>query len=377
MERLRPFVAKGRILVIDDELANLRLFRRILEREGCCAVHTLSSGHDVERVIEEFNPDLILLDLHMPPPDGFEILQRLGDAIHGPMGIPVLMLTGDATKDSKRTALSLGAREFLSKPFDAAEALLRIGNMIETRFLHRELAIQNVLLETRVSERTSELQQSQNETLERLARASEVRDDETGRHTQRVGELSAAIAWALGLGQRKVELITRAAPLHDVGKLGIPDAILLKPGPLTPEETAMMRTHTTAGARILSGGRSELMQMAEQIALSHHERWDGDGYPHKLRGEEIPIEARIVALADCVDALTHNRPYRESRSMDYVIVEVKRCSGSHFDPAVVNALMRSGALTGVVVSPPKPWPVTQLRTPPRGTASSFNVPARR
>jgi putative two-component system response regulator len=334
--------AAARILVVDDEEANLRLMRRILEKAGYENVVTTAEGSDVAAMVDHLKPDLMLLDLHMAPPDGFAILRALGPRITDPGSMPVLVLTGDATPEAKRGALSLGARDFLAKPFDGTEALLRIRNLLETRRLYKTLEDQNLQLETRVAERTSELQQSQVEILERLARASEIRDDETGRHTQRVGDLSGAIAASLGLDAHFVDLIRRAATLHDIGKIGIPDSILLKPGKLTPEEIEVMRTHTVIGARILSGGRSELIQVAQRIALNHHECWDGTGYPNGISGEEIPIEARIVALADCVDALSSTRPYRVAWSDSAVTEEVERGTGRHFDPTVVAALMRIG-----------------------------------
>ncbi len=355
INRVGGLIRRAKILIVDDLEENLRLLRRILEKEGCEQIRETTEGREVVGIVEEFEPDLVLLDLHMPGSDGFEILRSLKPKLSGPRGLAVLMLTGDSSREAKRSALGLGARDFLEKPFDSGEALLRIGNILETRYLYQELEQQNALLEIRVRERTADLEESQSETLERLARASEVRDDETGRHTQRVGELSAAIGWAYGSSSRMVELLRKAAPLHDVGKIGIPDAILLKPSGLSPEELAVMRSHTSNGARILSGGKSELMQMAERIALNHHEHWDGSGYPKGLKGTEIPVEARIVAVADCVDALTHNRPYRPSRPIETVIDEVRKCSGTQFDPEVVAALIKSGALRTVVVSPPKPW----------------------
>jgi putative two-component system response regulator len=331
----------ARILVVDDEETNLRLLRRILAHDGYQHVHSTRDARGLADLVDEFQPDLILLDLHMPPPDGFDVMRSLGTRITGAGQVAVLVLTGDSSSEAKRAALSLGARDFLCKPFDTTEALLRIRNLLETRFLHRELADQNARLETRVQERTSALEQSQVEILERLARTAEIRDDETGRHTQRVAGMAGTLAEALGLEPRMVELIRRAAPLHDVGKIGIPDNILRKPGLLTADETAVMRTHTLVGARILSGGRSDLMMVAERIALSHHEHWDGSGYPHGLKGDAIPVEARIVALADFIDALTHNRPYRPAWPADAVFDEIRRCSGSHFDPRIVEALMSS------------------------------------
>jgi putative two-component system response regulator len=350
-----------RVLVVDDDPMNLRLLTRILTADGYEEVRTIEQSSQVIAAVREFEPDLVLLDLHMPPPDGFTILEELAPLIEGPGHLPVLVLTGDDTSEAKRRALSLGARDFLAKPFDATEAMLRIRNLVETRRLHQELEDSNLMLESKVAERTSELEQAQIEILERLGRAAEFRDDETGRHTQRVGTMAAELAAAMGIDAHRVEIIGRTAPLHDIGKIGIPDSILLKPGNLTPEETSVMRTHTRIGARILAGGRSELMVVAERIAMSHHECWDGSGYPQGFSGEAIPIEARIVAVADCIDALTHNRPYRSSWPLDAVITEVRRCSGTHFDPAVVSAMSESTFLRRIQVSAPRPWPAVVTR----------------
>lgn len=346
----------ARILVVDDEQANLQLIRRILEKSGYENVITTQIGSDVESLVKELEPELVLLDLHMPDPDGFAILRALRPLIDGPGLLPVLVLTGDASSETKRAALSLGARDFLAKPFDATEALLRIRNLLDMRRLYTALGQQNAKLETRVLERTYELAKSEVEILERLARVCEIRDDETGRHTQRVGEMSAAIAIAMGMDNHFVELIRRTAPLHDIGKMGIADNILLKPGGLTVDETLVMRTHTTIGAKILSGGTSELMLMAEGIALSHHERWDGTGYPNCLCREEIPVEARIVAVADAFDALSHNRPYRASLPLHEIVAELKRESGLQFDPYVVDSMLNSGLQRKVPISPPHSFP---------------------
>ncbi|HEY8166279.1 MAG TPA: HD domain-containing phosphohydrolase [Gemmatimonadaceae bacterium] len=351
--------ATARILVVDDQEVNVRLLHRILEREGYQNIRVTTDGRDVAGLFIEFHPDLLLLDLHMPGHDGFEILRELSPVINGGGYLPVLMLTGDASPEAKRGALSLGAKDFLAKPFDATEVLLRIRNLLETRFLYRSLEQQNSRLEMKVDERTSDLQESQIEILERLARTAEIRDNDTGRHTKRVGELSARLASALDLDSRLVDLIRRAAPLHDLGKIGIPDSILLKPGKLTPDEMAVMRTHTVIGAEILSGGHSELVTIAEHIALGHHERWNGAGYPNGRAGDEIPIEARIVAVADCFDALTHSRPYRRAWPLDTVLAELHKGSGIHFDPIVVTALFRSQCYRYVMLSPPVATPAIE------------------
>src|SRR5438045_3521900 len=294
----------ARLLVVDDEESNIRLLHRILSRAGYLHVTGTTDPREVEHLVKEMEPDLVLLDLHMPHLDGFDVLKQRGPRLTGAGFLPVLMLTGDATPEAKRGALSLGARDFVSKPFDATEVLLRIRNLLEIRFLYHNLEIQNTTLEVRVKERTRDLQRSQLEIVERLVRAARIRDDATGRHTQRVGDLSALLAEALGSPIRFVDLIMRAAPLHDVGKIGIPDGILLKAGKLTAGEMEIIRSHTIIGGKMLSGGRSELVKMAERIALGHHEQWNGNGYPYVLVGAAIPLEARIIGLADFLDALT-------------------------------------------------------------------------
>jgi len=339
MPTFRPVAASARLLIVDDEYSNIRLLERILAQAGYSQVLGTSDSREVESVIAAFKPDLLLLDLRMPHMDGFAVLKKLAPRLNGGGNLPVLMLTGDATPETRRAGLSLGAKDFVAKPFDADEVLLRIANLLETRFLYRALENQNGVLEARVAERTSELESSQFEIVARLALAAEMRDDDTSRHTQRVGRLSALLAEALGAESRFVELIRRAAPMHDVGKIGIPDRILLKSGTLTEEEFDLMRSHTVIGARILSGGQSELVRLAERIAHRHHERWDGSGYPNGLRGDEIPVEARIVGLADVFDALTHRRLYRPAWPVGKVIEEVRRESGRHFDPDAVAAMM--------------------------------------
>ncbi|MGH7650909.1 MAG: HD domain-containing phosphohydrolase [Gemmatimonadaceae bacterium] len=328
----------ARILIVDDQEQNIRLLARILERAGYDHIASTTNPEDVPTIQAQFKPDLVLLDLHMRGKDGFEVLSELLAPERGGQDLAVIMLTADHGTETKRRALALGAKDFVGKPFDSAEVLLRIRNLLETKFLHQTLKSQNSELEQRVAERTRELEQSQLEVLERLAAAVEFRDDDTGEHTKRVGTVSAMLAEAIGLPPATVHLIGRGAPLHDIGKVGIPDNILLKAGPLTGEEFEIMKAHTVIGARMLSNGRSELVRMSQRIALSHHEWWDGSGYPHRTSGQRIPLEARIVAVADFLDALTHDRPYRLAWTIEETLAEIKRGSGSHFDPLVAEAL---------------------------------------
>ena len=324
--------ADARILVVDDEPANLRLLQHVLRREGFTHIHTAADGHAAVAQVKQIQPDLILLDLNMPKMDGFEVIERLSSELPSDSYLPVLVLTADVSAETKRRALTAGANDFLAKPFDLAEVQLRVRNLLHTRFLHLHM-------EAQVRERTRALEEAQLEILERLAQAGEFRDDDTGQHTRRVGDVAAQLARALGLSESDVELIQRAAPLHDVGKIGVSDGILLKRGKLSEEEWDAMRRHTSFGAAILANGRTELVRMAEQVARCHHEKWDGSGYPRGLQGEEIPLAARLVAVVDVFDALSHDRPYRPAWPRSEVLAEIERGSGTHFDPEVVRAFL--------------------------------------
>jgi putative two-component system response regulator len=248
----------------------------------------------------------------MPELDGFGVMEQLRHVIPANTYLPILILTADISAETKRRALGAGARDFLTKPFDATEALLRMQNLLETRSLHLQLKDQNHMLEERVAQRTAQLEESQFEVLQRLARAAEYRDDDTGQHTNRVGHFAAEIARRLGMNSTEIELLQAAAPLHDVGKIGIADSILLKAGSPYGGRVCHHENPRHHWRNLLSGGQSDLVQLAELIARSHHERWDGSGYPQGLRSDNIPLCGRIVALADVFDALTHERPYKQA-----------------------------------------------------------------
>lgn len=329
----------AKILIVDDQEYNLSLLERILDRAGYKNLNSSTNPRQTMPLIEQLDPDIVLLDLHMPEMDGFEVLRLIREHTNKDSYLPVLVLTADITPEAKKIALQAGANDFLTKPFDRTEVVLRIHNLLRTRYLHLQLQKQNELLEERVQERMKELQQAKAEILQLLGRASEYRDDMTGQHTQRVGRLSGLIADRLGLPARQVEMIRMAAPLHDIGKIGIPDELLLKPGRFEPEEFERMKLHTTIGASILEGSYFAVLKMAEIIAGSHHEKWDGTGYPQGLSGETIPIEARIVALADFYDALTHERPYKKTWTSEEAITEVKNQRGKHFDPQIVDVFI--------------------------------------
>src|SRR4051794_23791980 len=265
---------------------------------------------------ERVEPDLVLLDLQMPAPDGYEIMRRLESRIRGPERLPVLVLTADISPEAKRRALSLGARDFLTKPFDPDEVRMRVDNVLELRQAHRQLRDQNFSLEHRVFARTMELERARSETLERLSLAAEFRDDDTKQHAARVGRTVALIGERLGLHAEEVNRLRCAAPLHDIGKIGIPDSILLKSSQLADNEYELMKTHTLIGAEIVSGSTSDVLETSAIIARSHHEHWNGAGYPHGISGEEIPLAGRLSAVADVFDALTHARPYKAAWPVD-------------------------------------------------------------
>jgi putative two-component system response regulator len=335
----RDLLTSAHILIIDDQPANVALLEGILEEEDFNSHRSVIDPREALPAFLDYLPDLILLDLQMPFMDGFDVMKQLRGCISPNDFLPILVLTADIAPEAKRRALSEGALDFLTKPFDAMEVVLRIRNLLQTRSLHLQLQGQNHLLDQKVRERTAELEATQVEILERLALAAEYRDDDTGQHTQRVGETAARIAEALGWAVQDVELIRRAAPLHDVGKIAISDSILLKPGPLTSEELERMKMHTQLGAKILSGGRFPLLQLAEQIALTHHERWDGSGYMG-LSQENIPIAGRIVAVADVFDALISERPYKKPWPLHEAIQEIRNQSERQFDPRVVQAFLK-------------------------------------
>lgn len=327
----------AKFLIIDDEIVNVRVLEQMLEHWGCKRICSTTDPRDSTRLYIETKPDIVLLDLMMPELSGFEVMEQLKPLMQLDGYVPILVLTADTSAEARRRALAVGARDFLTKPFDHTELSLRVWNLVETRFLHSQLRDQNQLLDEKVRERTRQLAQTEIEAAECLAAAAEFRDDDTGQHTERVGRTAAMLAQHLGLAEDRVSLIRRAAPLHDVGKIGISDSILLKPGKLSPEEFDVMKSHAEIGFRILSRHHTPLLQMAATIAHTHHERWDGTGYPHRLKGEDIPLEGRLVAVADVFDALTNERPYKKAWTIEQAVAEIASQSGRQFDPTLAHA----------------------------------------
>lgn len=353
------FVDKANILVVDDSLANIELFTRVLRSCGYSNIYTTTEPEEALSLYAAYSPDLLILDLMMPRVTGFDILGELGDVVADDDYRPVLVITALTDPDARRKALALGAHDFVNKPFDLQELRLRIQNLLRTRSLYKRYRHLNATLEHKVAERTADLVAAQNEVLTRLGWAADYRDDATGQHTVRVGERSARVAAELGLSKQGVAAIRRAARLHDIGKIGIPDQILLKPGPLSDEEFEVMKSHTIIGAKLLSRGESVLLKLSKTVALTHHEAFDGSGYPRGLKSESIPLEGRIVAVVDVFDALTTTRPYKAAWSYEDAIAELHRLSEIKFDPDVVKAFITviereqdSANTTSVAVSEP-------------------------
>ncbi|MDZ7706459.1 MAG: response regulator [Trueperaceae bacterium] len=328
------------IVFVDDEPVNLTLLGRILDRAGYRRLVPCSDPRAVPALLAEHDADLLITDLHMPEMDGLELISVVTETRSEDDWFPIAVITADVSSDAEREALSRGAKDFITKPFRASQIQLRVENLLRTRFLYEALRRHVNHLEELVQERTLELETARLDLLERLALAAEFRDYVTGRHTQRVGELCGLLARQLGLPAAEVELLRRAAPLHDVGKIGIPDAILLKPGRLDDDEFDTMREHVDVGVKLLAQGQSDLMVLAEKVALTHHERWDGSGYPRGLRGDDIPLVGQIVAVADVFDTLINERPYKPAWPIETAITEIRRKSGRWFSPRIVEAFLK-------------------------------------
>lgn len=330
-------IKDSKILVIDDNEMNLVMVQRILEWAGYRSIQLIKNPSESLAKMREFRPDLVILDLHMPEKSGYDVLAEIKADSPANLFVPILVFTADTTRLAREKALELGASDFLTKPGDSSEILLRVQNFLKTRRMQLQIMDHAQTLADRVKERTKELEESRYETLACLAKAADYRDDETGQHAHRVGITSGMIAKALGWSPERVHDLELAAPLHDIGKIGIPDSILRKPGRLDQKELDIMRTHPAIGGEILAGAKSPVLVLAREVALYHHERWDGNGYPHKLIGDSIPLSARIVAVADAYDAMTSDRPYKKAISKETALEEILKCSGGHFDPQTADA----------------------------------------
>jgi cyclic di-GMP phosphodiesterase len=349
-----------RVLIVDDDPDTRRTLARAMRRFG----HEVEEAHDglegLARLAE--GADLVLLDVNMPGMDGFGLVRRMrSDARH--RDVPVMMVTGQRSEQNWRRALEAGASDFIAKPMDVAELRLRSTWLLRMKEASDELQAHKGRLEELVEARTSALREALDDaaqaqrrtweahldTVRRLVLAAEFRDADTAAHIERIGRYASMLAEMLRLPEREIELARLAAPMHDVGKIGIPDQILLKPGPLTAAEWQIMRTHPVIGANILEGSPSPVVQAGRLIALTHHEQWDGGGYPRGLSGDEIPLLARICAVVDMFDALTTVRPYRAGLPFATAVARMEDERGRQLDPYVLDTFLRNrGAFAAVL-----------------------------
>jgi len=348
-----PDLSNMKIMVVDDIPLNVKLACSHLKVAGYKNFITQSNSTKALTQIYQESPDVLLLDIMMPQVSGLDILEAVR-ADHHFSHLPILILTASTESEMKNKALELGATDFLNKPIDAQDLLPRVRNSLMMK-MHQDH------LESLVQQRTAELQEAQREVVHCLACASEYLDNETGNHVIRVSRYVEIIAKKVGFDSRKVEMIKMASTLHDMGKIGIPDSILLKPGKLTDEEFSEMKNHcdygedicsrtssfthkmldtsNTIGTNMLENSKSPLLKLAASIAATHHEKWDGSGYPKGLKGEEIPLEGRIVAIADVFDALSSKRPYKDPFPLEKCIAILEEGKGSHFDAELVDLFL--------------------------------------
>ncbi|MBK1682079.1 HD domain-containing phosphohydrolase [Rhodoferax fermentans] len=323
-----------KVLIVDDAEINLILFEALLKRMGNCESRCFTNAVAGLACAKTEDFDLIIVDYMMPELNGMEFITAVR-LTPGRQNIPVLMITANDQKQVRYQALEVGATDFLTKPVDKIEFMARVKNMLDLGASRKVLENRAAWLAEEVQKATAAIRERERETVLRLSKAAEYRDPETGAHILRMAHYSELIGRGLGLSDADCELLLEAAPMHDIGKVGIVDNILLKPGRLTPQEFEVMKQHAVIGHEILKGSASRVLQAGADIALGHHEKFDGSGYPAGLKGEAIPIFSRIVAVADVFDALVSNRPYKEAWSLERASAHIQAQAGSHFDPACV------------------------------------------
>lgn len=326
------------IAIIDDMPLNLLLMEKLVAHEVGANPHSFADPEQGLQWCLEHEPDLIIVDYMMPGLDGLDFISRVRER-HPREEVPILMVTANSERTTRYEALSRGANDFLTKPIDKHEFEPRVRNMLKLRQAHKLTRDRAAILAEAVKKATTDIVQRERETIVRLARAAEFRDPETGAHIQRMARYSALIAERLSQPEDFVSDLLLAAPMHDVGKLGIPDHILLKPGALSPDEREVMKRHTSIGYDILKDSASRAVQLGASIALSHHEKFDGTGYPNQLGGHDIPLEGRIVAVADVFDAISSSRPYKRAWPLEKAVALLVEGRGRHFDPDCVDVFL--------------------------------------
>jgi putative two-component system response regulator len=328
------------VYVADDVSINIELVESVFRSDPELTIRKAEHGKELLESIELNGlPDLLILDLMMPIMDGFDVLEKL-KPIREKNYFPIIVLSALTDKQSIVKALSMGADDYVTKPFFVEELKARVGNMLKLKerdeFLNSSLDV----MASNLHEKLRMLEHTQVEVIIRLGKASEFRDDETGRHIERIADYVNLLMDELGVNRDFRMMMRYACPMHDVGKIGIPDGVLLKPGKLTDEEFKIIKLHTIIGGKILGGTSLPLLELAREIALSHHERWDGDGYPLGLAGKEIPQSGRIVAITDVFDALTSDRVYKAAWPIDKALDYIREQRGRQFDPEVVDAFFK-------------------------------------
>jgi putative two-component system response regulator len=326
------------VLIVDDTEINLILFGALIKKLEDCQAHVFADSREALAWVTQNVPDLIIVDYMMPELDGLEFI-RLVREMPALELVPILMITANDQKQIRYQALDLGANDFLTKPIDKVEFLARTRNMLSLNQARKHMADHASWLAGEVRKATQEIVLRERETVYRLAKAAEYRDPETGAHILRMAHYSMLIARGMGLSEEDQQILLEAAPMHDIGKVGIADSILLKPARLSSEEFEVMKQHAVFGYELLNGSSSRLLQVAADIARGHHEKFDGSGYPDGLKGEAIPVFSRIVAVADVFDALTSARPYKKAWAVADAVEFLKKGAGRHFDPACVQAFL--------------------------------------
>lgn len=328
------------VLIVDDNPAILVLLSELVEKLGGCRAAPFSSTNEALAWAARTRSDLVVVDYQMQGMDGLEFIRRFRE-IPGCDIAPVMMVTAHDQKPVRYRALDAGANDFMAKPVDKVEFLARARNLLSLSEARNQLADRAAWLAGEVQKATAEILARERDTVMRLSRAAEFRDPETGAHISRMAHYSRLIAKGLGLPEAEQELLLEAAPMHDIGKVGIADHILLKPGRLNEAEFQIMKQHAQYGYELLKDSASRVLQAGAEIALGHHEKFDGSGYPQGLRGEEIPLFSRIVAVADVFDALTSERPYKKAWTLEAAVDFLNDGAGKHFDPRCVQCFLES------------------------------------